>query len=62
VVAKVRHRLSVSKRGMQHSDMERFSPKKLNNVEVKEHYHVEVLNRLNLDGHVDGLGKISEKI
>jgi hypothetical protein len=42
--------------------MERFSPKKLNNVEVKEHYHVEVLNRLNLDGHVDGLGKISEKI
>jgi hypothetical protein len=45
VVAKVRERLSVNKQRSQRSDMERFNLKKLNDVEGKEHFRVEVSNR-----------------
>jgi hypothetical protein len=44
VVAKVRERLGVNKQRSQRSDMERFNLKKLNNVEGKEQFRVEVSN------------------
>jgi hypothetical protein len=45
VVAKVRERLAVNKQRSQRFDMERFNLKKLNNVEGKEQFRVEVSNR-----------------
>jgi hypothetical protein len=45
VVAKVRKRLAVNKQSPQGFHMERFSLKKLNEVEGKEQYRVEVSNR-----------------
>jgi hypothetical protein len=45
VVAKVRERLAVSKQIIHRVHMERFSLKKLNEVEDKEQYGVELLNR-----------------
>jgi hypothetical protein len=45
VVAKLGERISVSKRARQNFDPERFDLKKLNDVEVKEKYQVEISNR-----------------
>jgi hypothetical protein len=45
VVAKVRERLAVNTQRSQRFHMERFNLKKLNEVEGKEQYHVEVSNR-----------------
>jgi hypothetical protein len=45
VVAKVRERLSVNKHRSQRFDTERFNLKKLNDVERKEQFRVEVSNR-----------------
>jgi hypothetical protein len=45
VVAKVRERLAVNKQRSHRFDMERFSLKKLNDVESKEQYRVEVSKR-----------------
>jgi hypothetical protein len=45
VVAKVRERLAVSKQVIHRVHMERFNFKKLNEVEGKEQYHVEISNR-----------------
>jgi hypothetical protein len=45
VVAKVRERLAVNKQRSQRLNMERFNLKKLNYVEVKEQFRVEVSNR-----------------
>jgi hypothetical protein len=45
VVAKVRERLAVNKQRSHRLHMERFNLKKLNEVEGKEQYHVEVSNR-----------------
>jgi hypothetical protein len=45
VVAKVRERLAVNKQRSQRFHLERFNLKKLNEVERKEQYHVEVSNR-----------------
>jgi hypothetical protein len=45
IVGKLRERLSVSKRVMQNSDLERFGLKKLDGVEVKEKYQLEISNR-----------------
>jgi hypothetical protein len=42
VVAKLRERISVSNRVRQNFDLERFDLKKLNDVEVKEMYQVEI--------------------
>jgi hypothetical protein len=57
VVAKVRERLAVSKQTMQKFDMERFNLKKLDEVEGKEQYRVEISNKRaaleNLDDDVD---------
>jgi hypothetical protein len=46
VVAIVRERLSVHKQRSQRFDMERFNVKKLNEVEAKEKYRIEVTDRL----------------
>ncbi|PNF22122.1 hypothetical protein B7P43_G06799 [Cryptotermes secundus] len=57
VVAKVRERLAVSKQTTRKVHMEQFNLKKLNEVEVKEQYCVEISNRFaafeNLDTEVD---------
>jgi hypothetical protein len=45
VVAKVRERLAVNKQRSQRFHMERLNLKKLNEVEGKEQYHIEVSNR-----------------
>jgi hypothetical protein len=45
VVAKLRERISVSKRARQKFDLERFYLRKLYDVEGKEKYHVENSNR-----------------
>jgi hypothetical protein len=45
VVEKLRERISVSKHARQKFDLERFDLKKLNDVEVKEKYKVEISNR-----------------
>jgi hypothetical protein len=45
VVAKVRERIAVNKQRSQRFDMERFNLKKLNDVEGKEQFCVEVSNR-----------------
>jgi hypothetical protein len=44
-VAKLRERISVSKRTRQNFDLERFDLRKLDDVEVKEKYQVEISNR-----------------
>jgi endonuclease/exonuclease/phosphatase family metal-dependent hydrolase len=45
VVAKVRERLALNKQGSQRFDMEKFSLQKLNYVEGKKQFRVEVSNR-----------------
>jgi hypothetical protein len=45
VVAKVRERLAVNKQRSQRLHVERFNLKKLNDVEGKEQFRVEVSNR-----------------
>jgi hypothetical protein len=57
VVAKLRERISVSKRARQNSDLERFHLKKLDDVEVKEKYQVEISNRY---AALESLDKSSE--
>jgi hypothetical protein len=56
-VAKVRERLAVSEQTMHGFHMERFSHNKLNEIEGKEQYHVEISNSFttleNLDDEVD---------
>jgi hypothetical protein len=57
VVAKIRERLAVNKQRSRRFDMERFNHKKLNDVEGKEQFRVEVSNRFaaleDLDTEVD---------
>jgi hypothetical protein len=45
VVAKLRDRILVSERIRQNFDLERFYLKKLDDVEIKEQYQVEISNR-----------------
>jgi hypothetical protein len=52
VVAKVRERLAVNKQRSQRFNVERFNLKKLNEVEGKEQFCVEVSN--SSFGHRDG--------
>jgi hypothetical protein len=67
VVAKWRERISVSKQTRQKIYLERFDLKRLDNVEVKEKYQVEISNRFDaLEGLVESfdiilLGKVLEK-
>jgi hypothetical protein len=65
VVAKVRDRLAVNKQTMHRFHMERFNLKKLNKVEGKEQYCVEISNRFtaleNLDIEVNTDIKSSQR-
>jgi len=45
VVAKVRERLTVSKQAAQRFDGERFNMRKLNELEVRKPYQIEITNR-----------------
>jgi hypothetical protein len=60
VVAKGRERLAVSKQTTHRFRMERFNLKKLNEIEGKEEYRVEISNRFadlkNLDVVADHFG------
>jgi hypothetical protein len=57
VAAKLRERLSVSKRVAEILDMQRFDLRKLNDAEVKEQYQVKITNSFaaseNFDDNVD---------
>jgi hypothetical protein len=57
VATKVRERLAVNKQRSHRFNMERFNLKKLNDVEAKEQFHVEVSNRFaaleDLDAEVE---------
>jgi hypothetical protein len=57
VVAKIRERIAVNKQGSHTFHMERFNLKKLNEVEGREKYRVEVSNRFaaleDLDAEVE---------
>jgi hypothetical protein len=55
VVAKLRERISVSKRKRQKFNLERFDLKKLGDVEVKDKYQVEISNRFS---NLESLDKI----
>jgi hypothetical protein len=65
VAAKLRERLSVSKRVAEKLDMQRFDLTKLNDAEVKEQYQVKITNRFaaleNFDDNVD-MNTASENI
>jgi hypothetical protein len=56
-MAKFRERLAVNKQSSHRFNMERFNLKKLNDVEVKEQFRVEVSNRFaaleDLDSEVE---------
>ena len=45
LVAKVRERLAVSIQAAQKLDVERFNLRKLNDLEVRKHYHIKISNR-----------------
>jgi len=45
VVAKVRERLAVGKQAAQKFDEERFNLRKLNELEVRKQYQIEISNR-----------------
>jgi hypothetical protein len=57
VAAKLRERLSVSKRLAEKLDTQRFYLRKLNDAEVKKQYQVKITNRFaaleNFDDNVD---------
>jgi hypothetical protein len=65
VVAKIRERLAVNKKGSHKFHMERFNLKKLNEVEGKKKYRVEVSDRFaalkDLDAEVE-INTIQETI
>jgi len=45
LVAKVRERLAISKQAAQKFDVERFNLRKLNELEVKKQYQINISNR-----------------
>jgi hypothetical protein len=65
VVSKVRQRLAVSKQVALKFDVERFTLRRLNELEVGKQYQIEILNRLealeNLND-VEDINKVSENI
>jgi hypothetical protein len=54
VVAKIRDRLAVNKQGSHEFHMKRFNHKKLNEVEGKEKYRVEVSKMVCIIGRFEG--------
>jgi hypothetical protein len=59
VVAKVRERLAVNKQDAQKFDGERFNLGKLNNLEAKKQYQIEITNRFAALEHLDNDGDIN---
>jgi hypothetical protein len=59
VVAKVRERPAVSKRGAQKIDTERFNVKKLDEVDVKEQYQVTIRNNFAALENLEDSGNIN---
>jgi ribosome-binding factor A len=63
VVAKLMERLAVSKQATRKFDGERFNLRKINELEFKKKYQIEITNRfaalenLNVDKCKQGLGK-----
>jgi hypothetical protein len=57
VVAKFRERLAVRKQGVQKFDWERFNRRKLNELELRKQYQIEITKRFaaldNLSGDED---------
>ena len=45
MIAKVRERLAVGKQAAQSSDRQRFNLRKLNELEVRKQYQIEITNR-----------------
>ena len=45
MVAKLKERLAVSKQEAQKYDRERFNFNKLNELEVRKHYQIDIINR-----------------
>ena len=45
LIAKVRERLAVGKQAALRSDRQRFKPRKLNELEVRKQYQIEITNR-----------------
>ena len=45
MVAEVRERFAVSKQAVQKFDWERFNLRKLNELEIRKLYHIEIMNR-----------------
>jgi len=68
LVAKVRERLTVSKQAAQKLDVERFNLRKINDLEVKKQYQINMSNRFaaleNLSDSKDiiGLGRTLRRI
>ena len=68
VVAKVRERLAVRKQAAQKSDGGRHNLRKLNDLEVRKQYQIEISNRfaalenVNEDENINGLGRALKKI
>jgi hypothetical protein len=65
VVAKVRERLAVIKQAAQNLDGERFNIRKLNELEVRKQYQIEISNRFAaLENSSDGkdINRVWEKL
>jgi hypothetical protein len=52
-VTKLRERISVSKGARRKFDLERFDPKKLDDIEVKKKYQEEISNRFSTSESLD---------
>ena len=59
VVVKVRERLAVRKQATQEVVVERFNLRKLNELEVRKWYQIEITNRLAALGNVENDGDIN---
>jgi hypothetical protein len=57
MVAKVRVKLAVSEQAAQKFDGERFNLRKVNELEVKKHYQIEITNSLFRSGELNTLRK-----
>ena len=68
MVAKLRERIAVRKQAAQTFDGDIFNLRKLNELEVKKKYQIEITNRfaalenLNVDEDIIGPGKTSKRI
>jgi hypothetical protein len=62
VVEKVRERLAVIKQLAQKSDWERFNQRKLNDLEVRKQYQIEITNRFAALGNLSDDEDINQNL